>query len=237
MKAMPLKAEFRKEVGKQAVKKIRAQKQIPAVAYGPGINTTPIIVRLDDFLKAIHTKAGENVIIDLTVDGVKNFKKTVVIKEVQYDPVSDAVKHVDFHTISLKEKIKVNVRIHTSGDAIGVKEGGVLDVVHHEIEVECLPTDIPERIDVDISQIKIGGSVHLREVKFSQGVVPTLGEDEVLIAVHAPKIEEVPTPEEEAPTEPELVGKEKKEEGEAEVEAAPKAEEAKKKPAEEQKKK
>ena len=230
MKTVPLKAGLREQKGKQAAKKIRAGKQIPAVVYGSGIKATSIEVSADDFSKAIHTRAGENVVIQLAVKGAKSFEKTVVIKEIQLNPVTDAVQHVDFNAISLTEKIKVKVPLHVKGEAPGVKEGGVLDVVHHEIEVECLPTDIPEGLHADISALKIGDSIHVREIKFPSGVEPQYSPDEVVVAVHAPKAEEVPVTEE-AAAEPELIAKENKE-GEEEAPAAgagvPPAAEAKK---------
>ena len=240
MKTVPLKASQRSAVGKQEVKKIRAQKRIPGVVYGHGIKTAAIDMSTDDFLRAIHTKAGENVIIQLSISGSKSFEKTVVIKEIQHNPVTDAIEHVDFNAISLTEKIKVKVPLHVKGEAPGLKEGGILDVVHHEIEVECLPTHIPERLDADISALKIGDSIHIREIIFPSGVEPQFPGDEVVIAIHAPKAEEVPAAEE-APAEPEVIGK-KKEEGEGEEAAAPApaagaAEAKKEKPAEKEKQK
>ncbi len=236
MKTVPLKASQRSAVGKQEVKKIRAQKRIPAVVYGHGIKATSIDMSVDDFLRAIHTKAGENVVIQLAVSGSKSFEKTVVIKEIQLDPVTDSIKHVDFNAISLTEKIKVKVPLHVKGEAPGLKEGGILDVVHHEIEVECLPTQIPERLDADISTLKIGDAIHIKEIVFPSGVQPQLGPDEVVVAIHAPKAEEVAAAEE-APAEPEVIGKKKEEEGEEGAEPAPAAatEAKKEKPAEKQK--
>src|SRR3990167_8742874 len=105
MKTVPLKASQRSAVGKQEVKKIRAQKRIPGLVYGHGIKATSIDMSSDDFLRVIHTKAGENVIVQLSVSGPKSFEKTVVIKEIQHDPVTDAIEHVDFNVISLTEKI------------------------------------------------------------------------------------------------------------------------------------
>src|SRR3989344_1289462 len=241
MKTVPLNAAQRSELGKQAVKRLRAQKRIPGVVYGSGVKTaTPIDVSLDDFFRVLHTKAGENVIIQLSVAGAKNFEKTVVIKEIQRNPQTDAIEHFDFNAISLTEKIKVKVPFHVKGDAPGVKEGGVLDVVHHEIEEECLPTNIPERLDADISALKIGDAIHIRELQFPSVVLPQLEADEVVLAIHAPKAEEAPAPEEAAAAEPEVIGKVKKEEGEevsASEPAAPQAAEAKKeKPAEKKEK-
>ena len=240
MKTVPLKANHREEIGKQAVKKIRSQKRIPGVVYGSGVKATSIDVSIDDFLRTIHTKAGENVVIQLTVAGKKGFEKTVVIKEIQHDAITDAVKHVDFNAISLTEKIKVKVPLQVKGEAPGLKEGGILDVVHHEIEVECLPTNIPERLNADISALKIGDSIHIRDIVFPSGVQSQLAPDEVVIAIHAPKAEEVPAAEEAAAAEPEVIGKEKKEEGEEEAapaQAAGSPEAKKEKPAEKEKQK
>lgn len=228
MKTVPLKAKQREGLGKQAVKKIRVEKRIPAVVYGSGVKSTSIEVSSDDFSRVIHTKAGENVVIQLAVSGHKSFEKTVVIKEIQHHPVTDVVTHIDFNAISLTEKIKVKVPLHVKGESPGVKEGGVLDMVHHEIEVECLPTNIPERLDADISALNIGDSIHIKEISFPMGVQPQLAEDEVVVAIHAPKAEEVPAPEEVA-AQPEVIGKEKKEEGEVtEAPTPPSAAEAKK---------
>ena len=233
MKTVPLKANLRDGIGKQKAKQIRLNKQIPAVVYGHGIKATSIHVSKDDFLRVIHTKAGENVVIQLIVEGPKKFEKTVVIKEIQHSPTTDAVQHVDFNAISLTEKIKVKVPLHVKGEAPGSKEGGVLDVVHHEIEVECLPTNIPERIDADISALKIGDAIHVRELAFPDGVAPQLDQDEVIVAVHAPKAEVTPEAAAEgAATEPEVITKKKEEGEEGEEAAAPKQEAKQEKPAE-----
>ncbi len=225
MKTVPLKANLRDGIGKQKAKQIRLNKQIPAVVYGHGIKSTPIHVGKDEFLKVIHTKAGENVIIQLTVEGPKTIEKTVVIKEIQHSPTTDAIQHIDFNAISLTEKIKVKVPLHVKGDAPGMKEGGVLDVVHHEIEVECLPTNIPERIDADISALKIGDAIHINELVFPSGVVPQFEPEEVIVAVHAPKAEVAPEAVAEGAAEPEVIGKKKDEEGEeGEAAAEPKQE-------------
>lgn len=224
MKTVPLNAKVRDGIGKQGVKEIRRQKRIPAVVYGHGTPATPIEVTQEDFFKVIHTKAGENVVIQLTISGEKNLEKTVVIKEIQHNPVTDSIVHVDFNAISLTEKIKVNVPVHVIGEAPGVKEGGILDVVHHEIEVECLPTNIPDRIDAEVSGMKISDTLHIRDLKFPAGVVPQLEEDAVIVALHAPKAEEEPVAEEGQPSEPEVITKKKEEEPGEEGAPAPAAE-------------
>jgi large subunit ribosomal protein L25 len=219
MNIVPLKALYRDEIGTQKAKKIRSQKQIPGIVYGLGMEPAPINVSQDDFHHVTHTKAGENVVIRLEISGAKQLEKTVIIKEIQYHPITDRIRHIDFQAISLTEKIKVQVPLQVNGEAPGLKQGGILDVVHHEIEVECLPTNIPSRLEVEISNMNIGDAIHIREIAFPSGVTPTLTEDEVVVAIHAPKAEEVAAGEEAAPTEPELIAKEKKE-GEEEGEEA-----------------
>lgn len=206
MKTVELKAVYRSEVGKAGVKKVRAQKQIPAVVYGK--KTAPLSITIDGkaFEHVIHTSAGGNVLIDLKVEGKSPLKEKVLIKEIQHDPVSDAVDHIDFNVVSLTEKITIKVRLTVKGEAPGSKAGGILDVVHHEIEVECLPTQIPEKLEADISKLEIGHAIHAKEIQFPQGVQCLLAPEEVIIAVHAPKAEEE-KPAEEGATEPEVIAK------------------------------
>ncbi|PIQ87368.1 MAG: 50S ribosomal protein L25/general stress protein Ctc [Candidatus Omnitrophica bacterium CG11_big_fil_rev_8_21_14_0_20_45_26] len=229
MKTVELKAAYREKVGKASAKRVRAQKQIPAVVYGH--KTKPISVTVDykDFLHVIHTGAGENVVIDLKVQGPKQLAENVIIKDMQYHPVTDLINHIDFTVISMTEKIEIKVRLAIKGESPGAKEGGVLDVVHHEIDVECLPTQIPDKIDCDISALNIGDAIHASELKIPAGVKCLFPEDEVIVTVHAPKAEESEPAAEEAPSEPEVIakGKEAKEGEGEEGEKAP-APEAKK---------
>lgn len=222
MKTVELAGTFRKETGKISMKKIRAAKQIPAIVYGK--KSKPVSIQIDykTFDHVIHTGAGENVIINLKVGGEKSLTENVIIKEIQHHPVTDAVRHVDFNIISMTDKIQVKVRLIAKGESLGVKAGGVLDVVHHEIEVECLPTQIPEKLEADISKLEIGDSIHVKDLTFPQGVVSLLSADEVVIAIHAPKAEETAAPAEEGAKEPEVIGKGKEDAAEGEG-AAPEA--------------
>lgn len=221
---MILKAKRRSVIGKSRVKALRRQGELPAVFYGSATGSIPLALSFKEFEAVIHTRAGANVLLTLQIEGEKKpAEHTVIVKEVQHDPVSDTIQHVDLHAISLTERLAVNVPLAVRGESLGVKEGGVLDVVHHEIEIECLPADIPERIEVDVSAMAIGSSIHVRELTFPKGVACLLGPEEVVVAVHAPRKEEE-APAAEAPSEPELVGREKKEkEEEAAAPAAPAA--------------
>lgn len=224
---MNLAARPREVVGKQATKQVRRDGFIPATVYGHGMKALSLVIGIKDFQKALNTKAGENVVIDLQVDGVKLKESTCLIKEIQHNPVTDEIAHIDFTVISLTEKIEVKVPLvilHTE-EAAGVKEGGVLDLIHHEIEVECLPTDIPEKIEVDVKAMKIGDIVYAKDLKMPAGVSCKFEAEEAVVALHPPMKEEV-AGEEAGAVEPEVIEKGKKVEAEegAAPAAAPKTE-------------
>ncbi|MEA3560576.1 MAG: 50S ribosomal protein L25, partial [Candidatus Omnitrophota bacterium] len=195
------------------VKKLRRAGLVPAVCYGRGEKTINIRLSLHELRKILHTASGENVIIDLKIAGKKTKTKTVIIKEVYHDPVKDNILHVDFQHISLTKEIKVKVPIHTKGESPGVKEGGILEHILWEIEIECLPTQIPEKIDVDVSKLTIGDSVCLKDILLPEGIKVIQNTEDLIVQVVAPKaevVEEV-APEKEV-TEPEVIKKERKEE-------------------------
>jgi len=230
MDFVELKANLREEKGKELNKKLRKAGLVPGVVYRKGEASLSLKVDSKSLSKALHTEAGENVIIKLLVEGDKKKKeRIVVIKELQKDPVKDILVHLDLNEISLTETLKVKVPLIAKGEAIGVKqEGGVLQHVMWEVEVECLPTNIPDKIEVDIAGLKIGDTLSLKDVIFPEGV-KILGDlDGIVFSVeHVKTVEEViAAPLEGEATEPELI-REKKEKEEAEEEVkteAPKAE-------------
>lgn len=225
MEKVVLGAQVREEKGKEKVKKLRDAGTVPAVCYKSGKEALNIKVNGKELYHALHTKAGANVLITLKVEGDKQKgDKLVLIKEIQTHPVKGDVIHIDFNEVSLTEKIKVKVEVAAQGEAKAVNsEGGVIDHAIWEVEVECLPTNIPGKIFVDISEMKIGDAVHIKDLKSPEGT-KILGDGDmvVLVAKHASKLEEVvPAPGEEA-AEPEVIAKGKKEE-EGEEGAAPAA--------------
>lgn len=232
MEKVTLEAKPRTIVGSRAVRRLRRSGRVPATLYGRGVKSLTLEVGAKELVRALHTKAGENVLLHLQVEGVKLKESTCLAKEIQHDPVTDEISHVDFTVISLTEEIDVKVPLVTlnTQEAIGVKEGGILDVVHHEIEVRCLPTRIPGKIEVDVKAMKIGDTVLARDLPIPQGVACKLGPDEVVVSLHPPaKIEEAPA---EAAAgfaaEPEVIEKGKKvEEKEGEEPAAQKPAEKK----------
>ncbi|MFH0838805.1 MAG: 50S ribosomal protein L25 [Candidatus Omnitrophota bacterium] len=226
MEQVNLEVESREEKGKQAVKKLRQTSLIPAVVYKKGEEAVAIKVNKKAFSNAIHTQAGENVIITLNFKSEKKVKdKTVIIKEIQVNPLTDDIIHADFNQISLTEKIVVSVPIVSKGESIGVKEDGVLAHVLRDLEIECLPTQIPQSIEADVTNLKIGDLLHVKDLVVPSGIRVVTDPEAVIFSVEAPRVEEVVTaPTAEEAQEPEVI-KQKKEEPEAE---GTKAEEPKK---------
>ncbi len=226
METMKLQAKPRTKLGKQGSKDSRRRGALPAILYGHGMKPLAVEVNYRDFLSALHTKAGENVLINLDVEGVKLKESTCLIKEMQHHPVSDKVEHVDFTVISLTEKITVKVHLTVSHaeEAAGIKEGGVLDIVHHEIEIECLPTQIPDKIEVNVKDMKINDAIHVKDLVLAQGISVKLSPDEVVVAIHPPAKEEEPAAAEGEATQPEVIEKGKKPAEGEEGAAAPAAE-------------
>lgn len=219
MEQVKVEAKKRSGTGKKVAKDLRKGKEIPAVVYGAGEESCPVSVSEEALFKALHTSAGENVIINLQVSDAdnKNKNKTVIVKEIQYHPVNGNVLHVDFNIISLTETIQVSVPIETKGEASGVKrEGGILQHLLWELEIECLPTKIPEKIEVNVEKLEVGNVLHVQDIIIPEGIKVLNDPQAIVVSVEHPKAEEVKEPvvEEEA-AEPELIRKKKEtEEGE-----------------------
>ena len=225
MEKIILKASIREHKGKNACKHLRKEGQIPGVVYKEGNQGIHIKVDSKDLWHALHTEAGENAIITMDISNdKKQSSKTVILKEMQVDPINDKFLHVDFHEISLKEKLKVKIPVVVKGEAIGVKENdGVLAQIVWEVEVECLPTDIPEHLDVNVDELQIGDAIHVKGIVVPGGVAVLDDPEQAVVTVHPPKAEEEVVEEavaEEGAEEPEVIKKGKKEEEEAEEAAA-----------------
>lgn len=236
MEKVILNTETRVGTGKKTAKDLRKTGLIPAVVYKAGKDSLNLQLVRSDLEEVLHTKAGANVLITLKIKGDKAPKdKTVIIKEIQRDPIKDKIIHVDFNEISLTETLKVNVPLASHGEPVGVtKDGGVLEHVMWELEVQCLPADIPEKIEVDVSNLNIGDAVYVKNIVVPEGV-RILNDPELIAMILKPPHVEVPKEEAaEEVTEPELIRKKKEEEEaeegakEAAPEKEPKGEEKKK---------
>lgn len=224
MEKIILKAEARSGTGKKVAKDLRKKSIIPANVYKGGKDAVSLQVTEEALNEVLHTKAGENVIITLKISGESSMSdKTVLIKEIQREPIKDRILHVDFNEISLTEVLKVNVPLASRGESAGVKiDGGILEHVMWELQIECLPTAIPEKIEIDVSSLKIGDAVYVKNITVPEGVKVITDPELIAMIVKPPKVE-APKEEvvEEAGLEPELIRK-KKEEAAEEGEEAPK---------------
>lgn len=237
MEKVILKAETRTGTGKRVAKDLRAKGLIPANVYKHGGQAVNLQISNDDLEEILHTKAGENVIITLKISGADAKDKTVLIKEIQREPIKDGILHVDFNEISLTEALAVNVPLTSRGEPVGVKvDGGILEHIMRELHIECLPSAIPEKIEIDVSELKIGDAVFVKNIKVPEGVKVLNDPELIAMIVKAPKVE-VPKEEvgAEGAAEPELIRKKKEEEAAEEGAEAP-AKEAEKPAAKEEKK-
>ena len=214
MEEIFLEAEPRQELRRAGVKGLRKEGFVPAVVYCEGSESFPIKVSSGSLLRLIHQHRIESAVINLTIKEDKKKKaRSCLIKEIQYDPVHGDILHVDFNEISMTKLIKVNVPVVAKGEPVGVKqEGGSLEHILWEIEIECLPTDIPKEIAVDISQLKLAGSIHVKDLPVPANIRVLNDPEAVVLSVAAPMKEEVPVAplEGEEAKEPEVI-KEKKE--------------------------
>ena len=222
MAVIQLKGARRDQVGKGWARTARAAGQIPAVIYGHGENPQPIAVDFREFELALRGHKGSNAIVNLSVGGGE---VTALVRDVQYDPVSRGIIHLDFQHISLTEQIEVEVPVHFVGTPVGVKDGGgILEHLLRMLKVKCLPTAIPAGIDVDVTALNIGENLHVSDLKPGTGYEIITDADVAVAAVVAPAAEEVVAApvegEAAAAAEPEVVGAKGKKEGEEGAPAA-----------------
>jgi len=230
MEEIFLDVELRKETGRSKAKDLRRSGFIPAVIYKEGKESFAIKASHKEFFTLLHHHRLENAVINLRVkDDKKQKARSCLVKEIQYDPVHGDVVHVDFNEISLTKVIKVNVPVVAKGESVGVKQdGGSLEHILWEVEVECLPTEIPQNIEVDVSNLKIGDAIHIKDMVFPANVKVLNAPEAVVLSVAAPIKEEVPVEvvEGEEAKEPEVI-KEKKETAEEAAEEETKDKEKK----------
>jgi len=230
-----LEAQEREPGNKNAARRVRADAKIPAVVYGAGKETATIMVDPRQVLRILHSESGHNTIFDLALN---RERVKAMIVDWQFEPIKGRLLHVDLLRIAMDRKLTVTVPIALKGEAAGVKQqGGILEQLLREIEIECLPGNIPKSIDVDISHLVFGVEVRVRDVPRSDKLKFLTDPDQMIAHITSVKEEVVVTPEAAAeaaaaaPAEPEVIKKGKQEvEGEGEAEAKPeKAEKAEKK--------
>ncbi|HEX4166927.1 MAG TPA: 50S ribosomal protein L25 [Bryobacteraceae bacterium] len=221
-KDITVAAEKRDLRGKNEARRLRAQGSMPAVVYGGPTGATAVSVNPKELTRILHSKTGHNTIFNLGLNGDST---PVMVVDWQYDPIRDSLLHVDLKRIDLTKRITVKVPVLTQGDPKGVKlQGGIQDVVTREIEVECLPDDIPEQFVVNVSELMIGQSIRAGDIPMEGSLKLLTVPDAVITHVISIKAEEEPAAADitgaAAPgTEPEVIKKGKKEEEGAEAPA------------------
>jgi len=219
MEIVELKADRRLNTGRKGAKECRDKGLLPGIFYGKGDEPIPVAVIPRQLDKALNTHAGSNVVIQLTVGEDGGEPANVVVKELQVDAIKGTMRHVDFCHIFLDEKIRTTVRFQVVGEAPGVKEGGILEHIMWDLEVEGLPLDIPDFIEVDVSELDIGDSLSVGTLTVPETVTVLSDAAATLITVAAPRVEEEEVVEEELEEgiegeEPEVIGDKPEKEGE-----------------------
>jgi len=219
MAEIVVSARGRDDRGKNAARRLRRQGLVPAIVYGGKGHTVAVAVDPKALQKVLRSEAGRNAILKLDIAGAG--ATNAILKSWQVDPIKDSFLHADFYRIAMDVAIRVTVPIHVLGEARGVKvEAGILELIMREIAVECLPGDIPEHIDIDVTDLGLNGALRVSDLPVSAKVKILADADQVVVHVVSVKEEAAPAPgaavvaegEAAAPAEPEVLKKGKKEE-------------------------
>jgi large subunit ribosomal protein L25 len=220
-----LEAQPRTGGDKNDARRVRRDGKIPAIVYGAGKESRPVSVDPRQVARILHSQSGYNTIFDLTLDGERT---KAMIVDWQYEPIKGSLLHIDLKRIAMHEKLHVNVPIVLKGEAAGVKQqGGILEQIAREVELECLPDDIPTAIEADVSDLVFGKVMRIADLKHSDKVKFLSDPNQPVAHIISVKEEEAPTPEAvaaeaaAAPAEPEVIKKGKQETEEEGAEAAP----------------
>ena len=207
-----LEAVKRNTFGRNEAGRLRRAGQIPAVLHGAGKEGVALAVNPKELSRILHSKSGANTLISLKCEGAADAR--VLVKEYQLDPINHRLLHADFYKVAMDKALRVTVPVHLTGEAKGVKaQGGVVDFVNREVEIECLPADIPEHITVDVTELMLNQGIRVRDVATlaTKWKAVTDG-DLLLVHVVMPKVEEAPAAATDvvaaaAPAEPEVIKK------------------------------
>jgi len=202
----------RDDSGKGVARKLRASGMVPAVLYGPETKPLPLAVNKRELLAIFRSSASDNILLDLQVEGQQEKPYTVLLKDVQYEPVDGSLLHVDFQQVSLTKKINVEIPIKLTGTPEGVKTmGGILEFIQRRLSVACLPTEIMESVEIDVTELNVGDAVHAKDIDL-KGIELLTNPNQVVATVVAPTVSKV------SETEAEGEGEEGAEEGEGAAE-------------------
>jgi large subunit ribosomal protein L25 len=189
LELIELKANIRNSLGKGQARALRRAEKIPAVLYGPGTEPVLLSVSIKNLEKALKKSTASQALLNLTIHNGENTSRPAMIKELQTHPVSRNYQHIDFYEISMDRKIRVKIPVVVKGKSRGVEEGGILQIIRRELEILCLPTEIPETIEIDITELDIGDSIHVKEIPFEGDIEIPADVNFTVITIVSPKAE------------------------------------------------
>jgi large subunit ribosomal protein L25 len=190
---LEIQVEARDKQRKRDARRLLRDGKIPAILYGPKMTTVTLALDKKEFSRRVAGLQGSH-LVRLKSASATLAEKVALVKDMQFHPISGEVIHADFYEVDLSAKIQVHVPLHFVGKAVGIVNGGVLQPILREIEVECLPLDIPEFFNVDVTALDIGDSVHIEDLQMPDGVVSVAEDNLALVAVVPPTVEAVETP-------------------------------------------
>lgn len=196
MELIELKTNIRTSVGNSQARALRRKKQIPAVLYGRGKKTVLLSVYLSELERALKKSKTGQALLNLVVQNNETYTKPAIIKELQMHPVGRNILHVDFYEIDMNRKIKIKVPVVTKGKSKGVEQGGILQIIRRELEVLCLPLEIPKSFEIDITDFDIGDSLHVKSIPLKDNIEIPADVDFTVLTIASPKAVEEAVPEE-----------------------------------------
>jgi large subunit ribosomal protein L25 len=218
MEVLTVTGTKRDTVGKEGARKIRQRGLIPGVIYNSSTTSIPVTVDPKQIIKILRSSTGGNTIFQFSLEGERQTERRVIIRDLQYHPIKETLLHVDLYEISLDEEITVKVPIELVGEAKGVANGGVLNHLLWELEIECLPTRIPPKIEVDVSALDIGDIITVADLPIPEQVKVLQDPEDPVVSVTFVTVKEEAEEEAAEVTEPEVIGRKREEEAEEEEE-------------------
>ena len=205
MATIQLDSKKRTTIGKGSARKLRSMGRLPVILYGPETDSIMLSLDYKQLKKTLRGKSAESIIFDLRVDSNgKNNSKRVMIKEIQKDPVTRDYLHVDFYEISMEKELEVDIPVYLVNTPIGVSEGGILEHIRRELKILCMPKNLIDKIEVDVSGLDVGQSLHIEDISFPPGLKSIEDGNLTIATVVAPTIEEEKVEEEEEIEEEEI---------------------------------
>lgn len=205
MATIQLDSKKRTTIGKGSARKLRSMGRLPVILYGPETDSIMLSLDYKQLEKTLRGKSAESIIFDLRVDSNgKNNSKRVMIKEIQKDPVTRDYLHVDFYEISMEKELEVDIPVYLVNTPIGVSEGGILEHIRRELKILCMPKNLIDKIEIDVSGLDVGQSLHIEDISFPPGLKSIEDGNLTIATVVAPTIEEEKVEEEEEIEEEEI---------------------------------